>query len=491
MALDDLLRDFAKNLNDKLQEEKRKDVSAANQHAGLVDQHLQSLAKQEAALRAAKESMNPASIREAANGLESIHVRLLMTRDWLRRGIAQAPENVAELQAAETRASEPLERIAAEVAHARGQAARLANVQGGALAELPHAPLPASPEETRKVAAEVAPLGLCDDPAMESPDSVACPLSDKQREASRDYVTESITLIADQWRDAATSEELRVRLEPLFRKSGLNPLVDLLISVATGWLAAQVGNLFLKSVNSARNALTRRGDSELTEITGLPGPFGGAPDLGKQSGAMVSGFGSSLATKALGTFKTNEPIDNTQVAFDGIKSAASAWRKQAKLETRQLPDPVLVGLAESLGSVEFGAAYFRTRIERLIERFYHIEKIGQVTLRDTQPLQPIWVLSHTRGSRLALARRDTVMVPIPAHPSSSREPGDEERERATGQWIFDSWVDRSLYSVALAHEASPPTMPEYDSRWISSPAQAVDPGDVHMLGPDRKEPNTP
>ena len=311
-----------------------------------------------------------------------------------------------------------------------------------------------------------------------------------RRDATRDYVTEEIASIATNWRAAAKNEQLRVRLAPLFRKSGINPLVDLLLSVATGWLTAQVGSLFLKSVNSARNALTQRYDPELTAVTGLAGPFGGAPDLGKHSGALVSGLGSNLAAKTLGVFKTTAPTDSTETLFDEIELAATAWGQQAKLETRQLPDPVLAGLAKGLSGAHFGPAYFRNRIEGLIDQFHHVDQIGQVTMKHTQPLQPIWVVSPTGGLRLALARRDTVMGPVQSHSGPSHELEDDEQERATGQWVFDSWVDRSLYSVALAHDASPPTLPAYDWRWKAAPSHAFDPGDVR-IAPDRKEPTTP
>jgi len=479
--------EFAKNMSTKIQEEKRKDIDTANQNVGLVDQHLQLLSKHEAALKAAKESMDPTNIRAAAQALDSVRLRLMLTRDWLHRGIAQAPENVAELEAAEVRANEPLERIAAEVSHAREQADRLAAVQGGPLAALPQAPLPASPEETRHLAAEVAPLGLCDDPAMQSPSSFACPLSGEQRQATRDYVANAISAIAENWRDAAISEEIKLRIQPLFEKSGVNPLVDLLLSIATGWLSAQVGNLFLKSVNGARNALAQRPDPELTAMTGLPGPFGGAPELGKSSGALASGIGLNLATKTLGVFRNQAPTDTPNVLFDDIKMAATVWGQQAKLETRQLPDPVLAGLASGLSSSHFTVAYFRSRIERLVENFHHVDQIGQVSLKHTQPLQPIWVVSPTGGLRLALARRDTVMAPVGPHSGPSHEPEDSERERPTGQWIFDSWVDRTLYSVALARDASPPTIAAFDRRWKAAPSQAFDPGDIRMIGPETKE----
>ena len=490
MGLDKLVKDFADNMNAGLKEEKRKALVTADQQLPLVDQHLQLLATVRVALKVAKETMDPSAIRQAAHKLDSVRIQLMLTRDWLRRGIAQAPENVAELQAAEQRASEPIEGITTEVTHAREQAEHLASVQGGSLAELPRAPTPTTPEETRKLASQVAPLGLCDDPAMQSPSSAACPLSPEQRDATRDYVTESIASIAESWRDAATSEQLRVRLEPLFKKSGINPLVDLLISVATSWLTAQVGSLFLKSVNGARNALAQRYDPELTAMTGIPEPFGGSPELGKSTGALVSGLGSNLATRTLGAFKTTAPTDSTEILFDEIKLAAVMWGQQAKLETRQLPDPVLAGLAKGLSSAHFGPAYFRSRIGRLIEQFHHVDQIGQVTTKHTQPLQPLWVVSPTGGLRLALARLDTVMVAVqvPSGPTLERE--DEERERATGQWIFDSWVDRSLYSVALAHDASPPTLPAYDRRWKLAPSHAFDPGDVR-LAPDHKEPTTP
>ncbi len=490
MPLDQLVKDFADHMNAGLKEEKRKTLVTADQQLPLVAQHLLLLAVERAALKAAKETMEPSAIRQAALKLDRVRIQLMLTRDWLRRGVAQAPDNLAELQAAEQRASEPIEGITTEVAHAREQAEHLASVQGGPLAELPRAPTPATPEDTRKLASQVAPVGLCDDPAMQSPSSVACPLSPEQRDATRDYVTESIASIATNWRDAAMDEQLRVRLAPLFRKGGINPLVDLLISVATGWLTAQVGSLFLKSVNGARNALTQRYDPELTGMTGIPGPFGGAPDLGKPTGALVSGFGANLAAKTLGAFKTTEPTDSTGILFDEIRLAATAWGQQAKFETRQLPDPVLAGLAKGLSSTHFGPAYFRSRIERLVEQFHHVDQIGQVTLKDTQPLQPIWVVSPTGGLRLALARRDTVMAPTQSRSGPSHEPEDDERERATGQWNFDSWVDRSLYSVALAHDASPPTLPAYDLRWKQAPSQALDPGDVR-LAPDRKEPTTP
>ncbi|MBA3460530.1 MAG: hypothetical protein H0T46_11245 [Deltaproteobacteria bacterium] len=476
-------------MNNKIQEEKRKDVDTANQQAGVVDQHLQLLAKERAGLKAAKESMDPTLIRQATLRLDNVRIRLMLTRDWLRRGIAQAPENVAELQAAADRASEQLEPIMAEVAHAQEQAERLAEASGGSLAELARDKTPASPEETRKLASEVAPIGLCDDPAMQSPTSHACPLSSEQRDATRDVVTEEISAIADRWREAASDQQLAVRLEPLFRKSGINTLVNLLLSVATGWLTSQVGKLFLTSVNGARNALARKHDPELTAITGVPGPFGGAPPLGKPAGDLVSGFGSKLAERVLGVFKTTGPTDTPQILFDQMKEAATAWRKQARLDTRQLPDPVLAGLANGLSDHPFNAQYFRSQIDRLLERFHHVDKIGEVTMKHTQPLQPIWVVSPTGGLRLALARRHTVMAPVTAN-WTTHEPGDTERERESGQWIFDSWVDRALYSVALAHDASPPTLPMHHMAWRNPPANAFAPGDVRV-GPDRKESTTP
>lgn len=490
MGIDQLVKDFADNMNAGLKEEKRKDLDNADRQVPLVEQHLLHVKVEQAALKAAKDTMDPIAIRQAAVKLDRVRIQLMLSRDWLRRGIAQAPENVAELKSAEQRANEPIESIAAEVAHARGQAERLASVQGGPLAELPSAPIPLSPEDTRKQAAEVAPLGLCDDEAMQSPTSVACPLSDEQRGATRDEVVDSITAIADSWRDAATSKEIRFNLEPLFRKSGINPLVDLLLSIATGWLTAQVGTLFLKSVNRARNALAQHYDPLLTEMTGISGPFGGAPELSKGAGALVSGLGSNLAAKTLAVFKTTAPTSSTEILFDEIKAAATAWGKEAKHETRQLPDPVLVGLAKGLSTVDFGPAYFRARIERLVENFRHVDQIGQVTIKHSQPLQPIWVVSPTGGLRLALARRDTVMAPLQPRSGPSHETEDTEHERTTGQWTFDSWVDRSLYSVALAHDASPPTLPAYDWRWKLAPSHAFDPGDVR-IAPDRKEPTTP
>lgn len=490
MPLDQLAKDFADRMNAGLKEEKRKDLATADRQVPLVEQYLLLLATEKAALKAAKETMDPNAIRQAAMKLDRVRIQLMLSRDWLRRGIAQTPENLADLQAAEQRASAPIAEIADEVAHARSQADHLARAQGGPLAQLPQATAPATPDETRKLASEVAPLGLCDDPQMHSPTSHACPLSPDQRDATREVVSEHLAAIALNWRAAARDEQIRLRLEPLFRKSGINPLLDLLLSLATGWLTSQVGALFLKSVNSARNGLAMRADPELSAMTGLPGPFGGAPELGKASGALVSGIGSTLATKTLGAFKITGPTDAPQILFDEIEQAASTWGLQAKIETRQLPDPVLAGLAKGLSEANFGVAYFRERIERLIERFRHVDQVGVVTMKDTQPLQPIWVVSETGGLRLALARKDTVMVPIQSRSGPSHEPEDDQRERATGQWIFDSWVDRSLYPVALAHDASPPTLRMYDLHWKRSPAEAIDPGDVH-LAPDRKEPNAP
>lgn len=185
MGLDDLVKDFADKMNTGLKEEKRKDLVTADQQLPLVEQHLRLLATERVALKGAKETMDPGAIRQAALKLDGVRIRLMLTRDWLRRGNAQAPENLAELEAAEQRASEPIEGITTEVTHAREQAEHLASVQGSPLAELPRAPTPTTPENTRKLAAEVAPLGLCDDPAMQSPSSPACPLSPEQRDATR------------------------------------------------------------------------------------------------------------------------------------------------------------------------------------------------------------------------------------------------------------------------------------------------------------------
>lgn len=490
MPLDQLAKDFADRMNAGLKEEKRKDLATADRQVPLVEQYLLLLATEKAALKAAKETMDPNAIRQAAMKLDRVRIQLMLSRDWLRRGIAQTPENLADLQAAEQRASAPIAEIADEVAHARSQADHLARAQGGPLAQLPQATAPATPDETRKLASEVAPLGLCDDPQMHSPTSHACPLSPDQRDATREEVNLSLEAIASSWRDAAMSEQLKLRLEPLFQKSGINPLLDLLLSIATGWLTSQVGALFLKSVNNARSSLTQRYDPDLSAMTGLEGPFGGAPALGPKSGALVSGIGSNLAAKTLGVFKNPGPSDTPQVLFDEINQAAITWGHQARQETRQLPDPVLVGLAKGLQSAQFGPGYFRTRIEQLIEQFRHVDTIGAVTMKDSQPLLPIWVVSPTGGLRLALARRDTTMVPVQAHPGPSHEPEDNDRERATGQWVFDSWVDRSLYPVALAHDASPITLAAYDWRWKNAPSHATDPGDIR-IAPDRKESTAP
>lgn len=341
------------------------------------------------------------------------------------------------------------------------------------------------------MARALAPTGLCDDPDMQGPNSHACPLEPADREAMRELTRGALGRIADNWRDAAGDEQLRVRLEPLLRTAGFDPLTSLLFSIATGWLASMFGDAMVAGVNKARNVhagkqLGRAADTIAIAPVDLgPTPATAAP-LNRPASTLITGLGSKLVDAAK-THLGRRPVatDTIDVLFDGVREAAGAWRNEAARQVNQLPDPVLVALGGGLATAPFDIAYFRARISTLVDRFKQVEKIDKVTLEHVEPLHPVWVVSRTGEVLLALARRETAMVQV-GGPQTGREPNETEIERPTGRWVFDSWVDRSLWAVALTRDAKPITLTESDPRWQIRSGLFPNQEDVHMFKPDQR-----
>lgn len=491
MPYEDLAAEIAKRIAETIRLDKEKDLQGANQSLPLIETHLSAVPLKLQALRAAKDTADPTNIRGAAADAERLLVMIVVARDALNLGISRSPENAEEMREAAERTKPVIRQLTDEIAKARAQAQRLAQLAGGVLEDLPQGAVPSSPSETRAMAMANAPTGLCDDPEMQDPDSQACPLEPALRETNRQLAKRALAEIAHNWRDAASDEQLRVRLEPLLQTAGFDPLTSLLFSIATGWLSSMIGDAMVGGVNKARNAyagrqLGRSADTiAIAPIDLGPTPATAAP-MNRPATALITGLGSKLVDAAK-THVGRRPAatDTTKLLFDRIREAAGAWSHEASLQVDQVPDPVLVALAGGLAAAPFNIAYFRERIATLVDRFKRVEQIDKVTLEHVEPLHPLWVVSATGGLRLALARRETTMVDI-GGPQTGREPNETEIERPTGRWIFDSWVDRSLYEVALARDAKPTTLTEVDSRWQTPPGILPNQEDVHMFKPDTR-----
>lgn len=458
----------------------------------LIEQRRALIPEQLRALTTAKHTAEPTAIRAAISQLELTRALLLANSAIARRAIVHAPPATGvELTTAAEAAEAAAESLLAPIEHARGQVQRLENVASGALTSLPEAQAPATPDQTRMAAREVAPLGLCDDRAMQAPDSHACPLDATQRDAVREEARRGLAQIADHWQSAAAHEHVTARLKPLLRKGGLHPLVGLLVSVAGGWLMSQVGALVGGAIGAAQDAVAARELRKLAEVTPIGDVVASRTKelaAARSMGSMLKGVGSKLAGAAAGAGRSYGPTDNVGALFAGIQEVAAAWNRQAQADVRQLPDPALVALAQAVQTAPFTNAYFRARIEQLVERFEEVETIGRVTELGQEALRPVWVVAAAGRPRLALARNHRVPREFRV-PGGRIELGQEVALVRTGKLEFVSWVDRALTEIALTHNAAPAVLTENDSRWVTPPGEYRDDGDVKLIArPSKKDP---
>jgi len=454
--------------------QRHKDLDGAQHSILLVDRLIAGIPRQRQALHAAKETLDPAAIRGTAADLERTRALLLLAHDALQRGADLADAQQEAFFDAQARAVEAWGPLQEEVARARGQADQLIVASSGALAQLPRSAPSTSPDETRKRAQELAPIGLCDDPTMQSPDSHACPLVIPQREALREHVATEIQRIAENWADAAHMHHLKIRLKPLLQKGGLHPLLELLINVATGWIASRIGALVVgpKSIDVPA-AL-----SQTIAVVSLPSQGTKGPDITKPLTAVMKGLGTKLADVAANGSTISR--SRVETLFAGIVETATMWGATAKNEVRQLPDPALVALGEALQQAPFNVGYFASKIEQLVDGFDVVEKMGVVEIGEWQPLQAVWVVVPDGRRRLALARAATTLMENRV-PARSSEPGDEQYPQRNGKFHFHSWVDRSLTGIALSKETPSTLMTYNDMRWATQPVDPMKNHDVEML----------
>lgn len=433
-------------------------------------------------LQAAREMVTPSIMRAQANELERLRVLLMINRDLIHRGIAHSPADAMGLRHAAEVANDLVDETGPMIARARQQAAQLEGVERGALKDLPRAPSPWSPTETRKQASELAPTGICDDPSMQDYQSPACPLDSAQREAVRELVRDRIEDVATNWRTALQDAKLEKRLKSLVQSQGISPLIQILVSVVTSYLTGMAGTALVAGVNAARGAMATGNVGAAFETVSL-GPLAGAPTssvskLGQSSEALIKGFGSKLAERALsaGSIVTRE---TSGLLFIGLNNVVTEWSALALSDVRQLPDPALVALGKAMKSSPFTIQYFHGKVTEMLERYDVVDKIGKKTSLSEEPMQPVWVVDPRGEMRMALAREQTTEVDGVNGGSLSFQ--QDVYARPNGRFAFEGWVDNSLVAVAHARWPKPMTMTMTDARWVAPPTAARDDANLNML----------
>jgi hypothetical protein len=445
------------------------DVAKAHRQGQLIHAQVAALPALRARLLEAKLAGEPAAIRLAAADLERAMLLLEVADAAIAHSImlpgGDAQELVDDLETARRVAKQ----LALEVIKARRQAELVEAARDGEVpVERREASSEMSPTETRLRAAAVAPQGYCDDPELQQPDSHACPLDEKQRARTRKKVVDRLNTMATDWKDAILANDVKEQIAELTRNHGLPPMVELLLDVATGFIAGKASSSLItladrQAVGLSELARVRGANTVMMPLTGTQG----ARKLVKDHASTITGFGKKLADRArksaMGDTGANvsltEQLDN--VVF--------AWHTTATDDVDQLIDPDLVVVAEHLSESQFDRRYFDRKIAALVAAYGPLAKLGTADAHGRQPTRLAWVTSPGYPARLATYRpHGCDHGPI----ECAVQVVDALREQDRWTFLdFDQWVDPSMYALALARSPEPLRIDDADSRWARGPLQ--------------------
>ena len=334
-----------------------------------------------------------------------------------------------------------------------------------------------TPEEVRKEANRLAPLGLCDDKSVQSPTSQICPLETQSREVLRDSVKHYLGGISAAWSTAISNEQLVRRLAPLLT-SGSNPLLQIFIDVALTWVSGGATALLGDKIYKAGAAIGGA----------IAPPIEGAAAGGKE---VAAGLASRLADFAKDKFTSSgggSAADLTKTFIESCRNSQEAWADQAYREVQQVTDPMLVALAKSAEQNPFRTAYFEHKLKQLAGGFDAVADLYKTPVGEHSERYPVWVFAPTGERRLAIVQQE-VLTSTPARGTGM---GSRDAISFSSEKIhFRSWVDSTLTSSAIAnasaHKREIQAMTADSSQWINNHepsvwAKAPDsrPQDVHV-----------
>ena len=329
---------------------------------------------------------------------------------------------------------------------ARAQAEGVKAVEPGALSRLGGTAAPTSISETRRRAGALGEPGVCDDPTNRGHTPEACALTAPQRETTREMATTSLTEIASNWVNAITSAEITTSIAPLLEKAGPDPALGLLLSVGVSLAGLGVGSALVLAVETGGDAIKevamKVGESATEHLI--------TPEFGPDADGAAS------------------PM------FGRLKDAASAWKKSATREVRQLDDPQLVALAESIENHPYTNSYFMRALSSLMANYRQIAKIGQHAFGQIADEVELGLIVAPDGvPRLGMFRQE-----VQLH-------GETHVFVPSGRIEFVAWVDPALAEVAMSKVVMPEVLTQTDPRWVSAPKAPPRPVDV------LKRPSTP
>lgn len=378
----------------------------------------------ESMLNEARGSGVPTLMRNGAERAEAALVRIVTARERLEASLGNhIPMPMRELL---DRAELDELQLRTGIARIRLQADDLDRMKGGPLSQLPQGELQTSPEGVRRQAMENAPPGLCDDTLMEG--TIACPLDDALRSTNRELVQTQLGAIGDNWRAAIANVQTETRFKAMLKRVGVSPMRDMVLNLALGWVGGALVGAAIQKVASKRAVRDAM--------------WGAAASLAdmQETFAALGKYGGEKAAKKM---RIPPATDSLAHLTASLADLATAWKAQAALAVRHLPDAALTALASGLKASPFTVDHFRSRLELLMSRYGELDKeMGRSGFAAAQTTT-VWVVHPKGGGRMALAREEEEDVTLGHGRASDVAP------RTTGRFVFMKWVDHSLESVAL------------------------------------------
>jgi hypothetical protein len=227
----------------------------------------------------------------------------------------------------------------------------------------------------------------------------------------------------------------------------------------------------------------RQAIAAATTIEELTAAYAKRPTLAPEE-KFILGMHKKVVDKL--TTKAKPKPDTGERLFDVVGQICEVWKESATADLRQLPDPVLVALGESLESSPYTREFFRSKLEVLVNNYREIKKVGEVTLEHMEALVPVRVQHPSGATRIGLAYPATKEIPSGAGKFGA-EPGEATMTVRDGNYHFHKWVDRSLIGIVPNLDKSP-KLQSNDSRWCETPkdlsrwhANPRDTDDVNVL----------
>jgi hypothetical protein len=372
-------------------------------------------------LEEARGSGVPVLMRNGAENAEAALTRLVKAREALEHSAGKKERellNRAELDELALRTS---------IAKLRLQATDIETAQHGPLGKLPQGELMTSPDAVRRQAIENVPPGLCDDALMEG--TIACPLDDKLRSSNRHFVEQELNSIAANWRHAIQKVESKARFKQLAKKDDGAAIRDMLLGLALGWLGGSVIGAAVSKLGALKGTQHALADAAMS----LKDLKSSLSKLGQKGGEAVA---KKLPAKA-------QEHDNLDALSAGFVQLANEWQRHSSMAVRHLPDAALTALAAGLKVSPLTAEYFVERLQQLMNRYDELEETMGKSGFSAVHTSTCWVVHPHGGGRMALVREE----------DSQRWVGHGKARdviaEKTGRFIFISWIDHSLESVAL------------------------------------------